>query len=234
MFRPSIPKKNSIHVIFLFKNFMLLQSLNSKREDQRVRERGGAFHLYVNVHHKRACITDGSQPKAPPNDSLPFVMPSLKVRRFEQLRRGPHSNIVEDKKSEQSSWRNASSWRASSAIVSQTGSSYSFSGSSGEIISDTRPAEENEAKGRLLGRRLSSGRCSEIIDASVAVATATDTSRTSVSCLERFSPAWKVNSDAKSRYSKSLDLRYVEGSLRCATRSRHLCSSSVVPWQPAL
>ena len=155
-------------------------------------------------------------------------MPSLKVRRFEQLRRGPHSNIVEDKKSEQSSWRNASSWRASSAIVSQTGSSYSISGSSGEIISDTRPAEDNEAKGRLLGRRLSSGRCSEIIDVSVAVA------RSPVCCLEKFSPAWKVNSDAKSRYSKSLDLRYVEGSLRCATRSRHLCSSSVVPWQPAL
>jgi hypothetical protein len=159
-------------------------------------------------------------------------MPSLKVRRLEQMRRGPHSNIVEDKKSEQTQ---SSSRRASSATISQTGSSYSFSsGSSGEIISNTRPAEENEAKGRLLGRRLSSGRCSEIIDVSAAVATATHTSRTSLSCLERFSPAWKVNSDAKSRYSKSLDLRYVEGSLRCATRSRHLCSSSVVPWQPAL
>ena len=153
-------------------------------------------------------------------------MPSLKVRRLEQMRRGPHSNIVEDKKSEQTQ---SSSRRASSAIISQTGSSYSFSsGSSGEIISNTRPAGENEAKGRLLGRRLSSGRCSEIIDVSVAVA------RSPVCCLEKFSPAWKVNSDAKSRYSKSLDLRYVEGSLRCATRSRHLCSSSVVPWQPAL
>jgi hypothetical protein len=152
-------------------------------------------------------------------------MPSLKVRRFEQLRRGPHSNIVEDRRSEQTQVP----WPASSAIISQTGSSVSFSsGSSGEIISNTRPAGENEAKGRLLGRRLSSGRCSEIIDVSVAVA------RSPVCCLEKFSPAWKVNSDAKSRYSKSLDLRYVEGSLRCATRSRHLCSSSVVPWQPAL
>ena len=156
-------------------------------------------------------------------------MPSLKVRRFEQLRRGPHSNIVEDRKSEQTQC----SWRASSAIISQTGSSYSFSsGASGEIISNTRSAEENEAKARLLGRRLSSGRCSEIIDVSVAVARAP--SSEACRCLEKFSPAWKVNSDAKSRYSKSLDLRYVEGSLRCATRSRHLCSSSVVPWKTAL
>jgi hypothetical protein len=144
-------------------------------------------------------------------------MPSLRYRRVDQARRG---NVVLTLSS------HASSSAASMQDFRRSGSVPSVDGlrtpsSAGSVIAfhaGRNALERGEDGGYRPGRLIEHGKprrtCPVMVDAAEAVAMAPTSACRG---MERFTPQWKVASDAKSRYHKPLRERYQDGSLHVQT-----------------
>ena len=142
-------------------------------------------------------------------------MPSLRYRRVDQVHRG---NIVSERTTTNSSTSASQSttWGPMGSTRSLATSS-SSGNSQGSVVAfhAGHNVLEKSADGALRpGRLLSQGRYAVIIDASESVATAPNQACRG---LEGFVPQWKGAHVAMKRYTKSLDQRHVEGSLRSVT-----------------
>lgn len=136
-------------------------------------------------------------------------MPSLRRRRVEQAQRG---NVVSEKlpggiTPSQASWRD----HAVSSGSFSRGDSTDWSSSSGSVVAFCagHNALVRGQDGALHAGRLLSASGARIIDASASVRAAPSSARREV-----FMPQWKVNLQARERYSKPLPQRYADGALR--------------------
>lgn len=136
-------------------------------------------------------------------------MPSLRFRRVEQAQRG----YVVSEKLPGGLTPSHSSLSLSSGSFSHRDSRHSSSSSRGSVVAFCagHNALVRGQDGTLHPGRLLSASGSRIIDASASVLAAPTSVNTS---REVFMPQWKVNLQARERYSKPLPQRYADGALR--------------------